>query len=136
ATFVNKGHPDYTDENDHYNTWLRNDSISKSIPLLEEYCTIPKLKDPLLSFYFTLHSNVNSLREWPHDVRADKTSKRLYKQRLISGRQLDMIGEVELMLKCILVIPSSNADLKEHSLPQNVLHVEKEIAFLHELLML
>ncbi|CAJ0589710.1 unnamed protein product [Cylicocyclus nassatus] len=110
ATFSNRGYPLYIGLRNEYHTSVRRDLMNESIRLLEKYCVVSALKEALYSFYSTLHEKVESLEQWPEDLRNDKSSKRIYKKLLEFQEKLNMPEEVEMVLKCILVIPSSNAD--------------------------
>ncbi|CAJ0599543.1 unnamed protein product [Cylicocyclus nassatus] len=65
---------------------------------------------PTEGIHCALDYVMSTIKQWPEDLRNDKTFKRIYKKLLEFQEKLNMPEEVEMVLKCILVIPSSNAD--------------------------
>ncbi|KAK6017333.1 hypothetical protein OSTOST_17148, partial [Ostertagia ostertagi] len=47
---------------------------------------------------------------WPSNLRKDKTSIRFYQTLLNNAKDLEIPPTVQKAIKCILVIPASNAD--------------------------
>ncbi|VDK76157.1 unnamed protein product, partial [Cylicostephanus goldi] len=80
ATFENRGFAHYIGFGDVYDIATRNKMFTESIGWLEHYCVSPGLKEPLYTFYSFLHNRVHDLREWPQNLREDKTSGRLYEK--------------------------------------------------------
>ncbi|KAK5973359.1 hypothetical protein GCK32_017599 [Trichostrongylus colubriformis] len=107
---ANRGYPEYIDEIGNLDKSRRHDLIMKSIAAIEKYCALPGVQAHIMNFYNTLAGAVRKLDTWPTNFRDEKTSVRFYQTLLNEGDSLEIPDLVLQAIKCILVIPASNAD--------------------------
>ncbi|KAK6037507.1 dimerization domain protein, hAT family [Cooperia oncophora] len=82
-------------------------NLQKYCPLIETG-TLSETRIHFYNFYDSIAEKVRALDEWPNDLRKDKNSIRFYQALLNNSDAL----KIPLLsaIKCVLVIPASNAD--------------------------
>ncbi|KAK6030135.1 hypothetical protein OSTOST_03738 [Ostertagia ostertagi] len=105
-----RGYPDYIDDEGNVDKIKRDKLILESINAIERFCSLPGLYKFFMEFYNSIAGAVRTLKTWPRNFREDKTSVRFYKTLLDYGEDLRIPSDVREAIKCILVIPASNAD--------------------------
>ncbi|KAK6060798.1 dimerization domain protein, hAT family [Cooperia oncophora] len=111
---ADRGYPIYTDEDGNVDKSRRKDAILLSMYNLQKYCplietgTLSETRIHFYNFYDSIAEKVRALDEWPNDLRKDKNSIRFYQALLNNSDAL----KIPLLsaIKCVLVIPASNAD--------------------------
>ncbi|KAK6038296.1 dimerization domain protein, hAT family, partial [Cooperia oncophora] len=94
----------------------RKDAILLSMYSLQKYCpligtrSISETVTHFHNFYDSIAEKVRALDEWPNDLRKDKNSIRFYQALLNNSDALKIPLVVRQAIKCVLVIPASNAD--------------------------
>ncbi|KAK5974068.1 hypothetical protein GCK32_006811 [Trichostrongylus colubriformis] len=107
---ANRGYPEYIDEAGNVDKTKRHDFIMKSIAAIEKYCALPGVQAHIMKFYNTVAGAVRKLDTWPTNFRDQKISVGFYQTLLNEGDSLEIPDLVLQAIKCILVIPASNAD--------------------------
>ncbi|KAK6022330.1 hypothetical protein OSTOST_11978, partial [Ostertagia ostertagi] len=107
---ANRGYPVFIDSEGNVDKIKRQKAISDSIDAIAKVCSLPRLNKFFMDFYNTIAGAVRALNTWPTDFREDKTSIRFYQTLLNHGDALKIPDPVREAIKCILVIPASNAD--------------------------
>ncbi|VDK41269.1 unnamed protein product [Cylicostephanus goldi] len=111
ATYVNRGCPSYINPvSNVLNPQERHLSIYASISALERYCNIQNLRSPMIRFYNTIPKTAKTCLQWNSGYRDMQQSASFYQMLLANSDSLQIPDEVVQALRCVVVVPASNAD--------------------------
>ncbi|KAK6029399.1 hypothetical protein OSTOST_04490 [Ostertagia ostertagi] len=105
-----RGYPVYIDDEGNVDKTKRHELVLQSINAIEKFCSLPGSKKHFMEFYNTIATSVTRMTTWPTNLRKDRTSIRFYQTLLNNAKDLEIPPIVRKAIKCILVIPASNAD--------------------------
>ncbi|KAK6763426.1 hypothetical protein RB195_023939 [Necator americanus] len=109
--FPDRGCPEYINqEEQRFNPSLRHELILHSIGTLERYCNIAGLREPMIRFYNTISRALSQHMQWSSMRDKKFGSPYLYEQLLKNSHKFGIAEEVAQAIRCVLVIPASNAD--------------------------
>ncbi|CAJ0607646.1 unnamed protein product [Cylicocyclus nassatus] len=113
ANFFNRGCPSYfIMEADVVDPNLRQQQIMDPIEVevLNQFCNIPDLKDSMIRFYNAIPASVQRFAKWESNFREHSDSLSFYRTLLQYSNSLHVPDEVQQAIKCVLILPASNAD--------------------------
>ncbi|CAJ0598083.1 unnamed protein product [Cylicocyclus nassatus] len=111
ANYFNRGCPSYIDPvSNALDPQERHRSIYASISALERYCNIQNLRSPMIRFFNTIPKTAKTCLQWNSGYKDMQQSASFYQMLLANYDSLQIPGEVVQAIKCVLVVPASNAD--------------------------
>ncbi|CAJ0595747.1 unnamed protein product [Cylicocyclus nassatus] len=111
VNFLIRGCPNYVDmETNTPEPRLRQRLIFESIDAIQQCCNIRDLKNSMIQFYNTMPASTRKFSKWPSNFREQSDSLHFYRTLLQSSKEMNNPDKVEQAIKCIIVLPGSNAD--------------------------